>query len=73
MKRDIKILTIKKMRKEGSRYNFLFEEYEGKTFYTFSEITPDVRWIDASTKKVVVDFRMSDDKLIPIKNITAVK
>lgn len=67
------ILTIKKMRQEGSRYNFLFEEYEGKTFYTFSEITPDVRWIDASTKKVVVDFRMSDDKLIPIKNITAVK
>ncbi len=63
------ILTIKKIRQEGSRYNFLFEEYEGKTFYAFSEITPNVRWIDRVGKKVRVDFRMSEDDLIPIQNI----
>lgn len=63
------ILTIKKIRQEGSRYNFLFEEYEGKTFYAFSEITPEVRWIDRVGAKVKVDFRMSEDELIPIQNI----
>ena len=63
------ILTIKKIRQEGSRYNFLFEEYEGKTFYAFSEITPNVRWIDRIGAKVKVDFRMSEDDLIPIQNI----
>lgn len=66
-----KILTIVKMRQEGSRYNFQFAEYEGKTFYAFSEIVPDVRWIDENSKKVEVSFRMSEDKLIPIKNISA--
>lgn len=63
------ILTIKKIRQEGSRYNFLFEEYDGKTFYAFSEITPEVRWIDRIGAKVKVDFRMSEDELIPIQNI----
>lgn len=63
------ILTIKNIRQEGSRYNFLFEEYEGKTFYSFSEITPSVRWIERIGAKVKVDFRMSEDDLIPIQNI----
>ena len=67
-----KVLTVKKIRQEGSRYNFLFEEYEGKTFYAFSEIVPEVRWIDEIGSKVKVDFRMSEDKEIPIKNITEV-
>lgn len=64
-----KILTIAKMRQEGSRYNFQFEEYEGKTFYAFSEMVPEVRWIDQTTKKVLVSFRISDDSMIPIKSI----
>lgn len=70
--KDLKdqVLTIKKIRQEGSRYNFLFEEYQGKTFYAFSEIVPEVRWIDEIGSKVKVDFRMSEDNQIPIKNIT---
>lgn len=64
------VLTIKKVRQEGSRYNFLFEEYEGKTFYAFSEIVPNVRWIDEVGTKVRVSFRMSEDNEIPIKDIT---
>lgn len=67
------VLTIKKVRQEGSRYNFLFEEYEGKTFYAFSEIVPSVRWIDEVGSKVRVSFRMSEDNEIPIKDITEVK
>ena len=67
------VLTIKKIRQEGSRYNFLFEEYEGKTFYAFSEIVPSVRWIDEVGSKVKVDFRMSEDNEIPIKDIAEVK
>lgn len=67
------VLTIKKIRQEGSRYNFLFEEYEGKTFYAFSEIVPNVRWIDEIGSKVKVDFRMSEDNEIPIKDIAEMK
>ena len=67
------VLTIKKIRQEGSRYNFLFEEYEGKTFYAFSEIVPEVRWIDEIGTKVKVDFRMSEDNEIPIKAIAEMK
>ncbi len=67
------VLTIKKIRQEGNRYNFLFEEYEGKTFYAFSEIVPSVRWIDEVGSKVKVDFRMSEDNEIPIKDIAEVK
>ena len=67
------VLTIKKMRQEGSRYNFLFEEYEGKSFYVFSEMVPEVRWIDETAKKVRVDFRMTDDKEVPIKDISLVE
>ncbi len=63
------ILTIKKIRQEGSRYNFLFEEYEDKTFYAFSEIIPSVRWIDEVGSKVIVSFRMSEDYEIPIQKI----
>ena len=66
------VLTVKKIRQEGSRYNFLFEEYEGKTFYAFSEIVPEVRWIDKVGSKVKVDFRMSEDKEIPIKAIAEI-
>lgn len=65
-----KILTIAKMRQEGNRYNFQFAEYEGKTFYAFSEMVPEVRWIDETTKKVLVSFRISDDSMIPIKSIS---
>lgn len=67
------VLTIKKVRQEGSRYNFLFEEYEGKTFYAFSEIVPSVRWIDEIGTKVRVSFRMSEDNEIPIKDIAEIK
>ena len=69
-----KILTIKKIRQEGSRYNFLFEEYEDKTFYAFSEILPNVRWIEGIGSKVRVDFRLSDEaNQVPIKEIEMVK
>ncbi len=64
------VLTVKKIRQEGSRYNFLFEEYNGKTFYAFSEIVPEARWIDEVGTKVKVSFRMSEDNEIPIKDIT---
>ncbi len=67
------VLTIKKIRQEGSRYNFLFEEYKGKTFYAFSEIVPEVRWIDEIGTKVRVSFRMSEDNEIPIKDIAEMK
>ncbi len=67
------VLTIQKIRQEGSRYNFLFEEYEGKTFYAFSEMVPNVRWIDEIGSKVKVSFRMSEDNEIPIKDIAEVK
>ena len=67
------VLTVKKIRQEGSRYNFLFEEYNGKAFYAFSEIVPEARWIDKVGTKVKVSFRMSEDKEISIKDIAEVK
>ncbi len=60
-------LEILKIRQEGSCYYFKFKGYEDKDFYAFSELLPQVRWLEAEEKPVVkVTFKKSDDRNIPI-------
>ena len=61
------LLEILKIRQEGSCYYFKFKGYEDKDFYAFSELLPQVRWLEAEEKPIVkVTFKKSDDRNIPI-------
>ena len=50
---------------EGNAYYFRLEGQEGKTFYAYSSITPEVRW---SSKKIKITYNQTDAKLIAISS-----
>lgn len=50
---------------EGGAYYFRLEGQEGKTFYTYASIIPDVRW---AAKKVKITYNKTEDKLIAISS-----
>ena len=50
---------------EGNAYYFRLSGQEGKTFYTYSGIIPEVRW---NAKKVKVTFNKTDAKVIAISS-----
>ncbi len=53
---------------EGNAYYFRLEGQEGKTFYAYSSITPEVRW---SSKKIKITYNKTDAKLIAISSYQA--
>jgi hypothetical protein len=53
---------------EGNAYYFRLEGQEGKTFYAYSSITPEVRW---SAKKIKITYNKTDAKLIAISSYQA--
>lgn len=53
---------------EGGAYYFRLEGQEGKTFYTYASIIPEVRW---SSKKIKITFNKTDAKLIAISSYQA--
>ena len=53
---------------EGNAYYFRLEGQEGKTFYAYSSITPEVRW---SAKKIKITYNKTDAKLIAISSYLA--
>ncbi len=53
---------------EGNAYYFRLEGQEGKTFYAYSSITPEVRW---SAKKIKITYNKTDAKLIAISSYKA--
>lgn len=50
---------------EGGAYYFRLEGQEGKTFYTYASIIPEVRW---SSKKIKITYAKTDAKLIAISS-----
>ena len=50
---------------EGGAYYFRLEGQEGKTFYTYASIIPEVRW---SAKKIKITYNKTDAKLIAISS-----
>ena len=50
---------------EGNAYYFRLEGQEGKTFYAYSSIIPEVRW---SSKKIKITYNKTDAKLIAISS-----
>ena len=53
---------------EGNAYYFRLEGQEGKTFYAYSSITPDVRW---SAKKIKISYNKTDANTIAISSYKA--
>ncbi len=53
---------------EGNAYYFRLEGQEGKTFYAYSSITPEVRW---SGKKIKITYNKTDADLIAISSYQA--
>lgn len=54
---------------EGNAYYFRLSGQEGKTFYAYSSITPEVRW---EAKKIKVTFNKTDAKMIAISSYEAI-
>ena len=50
---------------ENDAYYLRLKGQEGKTFYTYSNLTPDVRW---SAKKVKITYMKTEDKEIAISS-----
>ncbi|MBR1600073.1 MAG: hypothetical protein IJ677_00685, partial [Alphaproteobacteria bacterium] len=61
--------VLEKVR-EGSAYYFRLSGQEGKTFYTYSGIIPEVRW---DAKKVKISFNKTDAKVIAISSYEKVE
>ena len=55
---------------EGNAYYFRLEGQEGKTFYAYSSIIPEVRW---SAKKIKVSFNKTDSNIIAISSYQKVE
>lgn len=55
---------------EGNAYYFRLEGQEGKTFYAYSSIIPEVRW---SAKIIKVSFNKTDSDIIAISNYQKVE
>jgi len=53
---------------EGNAYYFRLEGQNGKTFYTYSSITPEVRW---SAKKIKITYNKTEANLIAISSYKA--
>ena len=49
---------------EGTAYYFRLKGYEGKTFYSYSETHPNIRW---KAKKVRISYNPTDADLISIE------
>lgn len=50
---------------EGNAYYFRLEGHEGKTFYAYSSITPQVRW---SNRKIKITYNKTDADIIAISS-----
>lgn len=55
---------------EGNAYYFRLSGQNGKTFYAYSSIIPDVRW---NAKKIKITFNKTDDKMIAISTYMKVE
>ncbi len=55
---------------EGNAYYFRLNGQEGKTFYGYSSILPEIRW---SAKKIKVSFNKTDSNIIAISSYEAIK
>ena len=55
---------------EGNAYYFRLDGQEGKTFYGYSSILPEIRW---SAKRIKVSFNKTDSNIIAISSYEAIK
>lgn len=53
---------------EGNAYYFRLEGQEGKTFYAYSSLTPEVRW---ESNKIKITYNKTDANLIAISSYEA--
>lgn len=53
---------------EGNAYYFRLSGQEGKTFYAYSSITPEVRW---EAKKIKITYNKTDAKMIAVSSYEA--
>ena len=53
---------------EGNAYYFRLSGQDGKTFYAYSSITPEVRW---EAKKIKITYNKTDAKMIAISSYEA--
>ena len=53
---------------EGNAYYFRLSGQDGKTFYAYSSITPEVRW---EAKKIKITYNKTDAKMIAVSSYEA--